>query len=203
MSEPIRIYGLTGGIGSGKSEAARRFEHHGIPVVDADRVGHELIAPGGAAEEAVIAAFGDDIRTGDTIDRAKLGAVVFDDPDALQKLNAIVHPRLFAEVARRCQDAAAEGNTAAIVDAALLGERGEKEPWLTGLMLVDCPADIRVERLVTLRGMDRADAEARVAAQEPPESKRQICDWIIDNSGAREALFQQIDEIAGIIMQPG
>ncbi|MBI1319724.1 MAG: dephospho-CoA kinase [Candidatus Hydrogenedens sp.] len=192
----MKIYGLTGGTGSGKSTAARRFEERGIPVIDADRVGHDLLAPGGAAERAVIDAFGDDILTSGTIDRAKLGARVFADPEALQRLNGLVHPALFGEIARRVGEYALQGRNAVIVDAALLAENGRKEDWLEALILVTAPVEARVARLRDGRGIDEAESRRRIAAQTDPESKRAAARWVVDNGGGLVALYEQVDAIA-------
>ena len=116
----MRIYGLAGGTGCGKSEVARVFADSGIPVIGADAIGHELIASGGGAVEAVTQAFGDGILTGGVIDRAKLGALVFADPDARERLNAIVHPLIAEEIDRRCGSLADAGHPFVVIDAALL-----------------------------------------------------------------------------------
>lgn len=199
----MRIYGLTGGTGSGKSEAARRFEARGIPVIDADAIGHEVIAPGGAAEKAVIQAFGLDIVTGGAIDRAKLGARVFSDEAARRQLNAIVHPAIGLEIAMRCAALADQGHDAVIVDAALIAENGRKEDYLSGLMVVTCPAEERVRRLVAHRGIEETEARRRIAAQTPPEEKVALADWVIDNSGTKEALYARVDAIAGELKTHG
>ncbi len=192
----MKLYGLTGGTGSGKSEAAKRFAARGIPVMDADAIGHDVIAPGGAAEQAVLAAFGQDILSCGKIDREKLSAVVFRDAEARKKLNAAVHPAIFAEIGRRCAALAEAGHQAVIIDAALLGEGGRRDPMLDGLILMLCPEEERVRRLVKLRGMDAAEAQRRMAAQTPPESKRAVADWVIDNNGSIEALHARVDAIA-------
>jgi dephospho-CoA kinase len=192
----MRIYGLTGGTGGGKSEAARRFASHGIPIIDADAIGHEVIAPGGAAEQAVAAAFGPAILTDGAIDRAKLGALVFRDDDARKKLNSIVHPAIGMAIAMRCA-ALAEENELVLIDAALIAENGKKEDYLNGLILVLCPDALRVQRLVANRNIDEAEARRRIAAQTPPERKLALADWVIDNSGGIEALHARVDEIAG------
>jgi dephospho-CoA kinase len=199
----MRIYGLTGGTGSGKSEAARRFEMRGIPVIDADAIGHEVIAPGGAAEKAVIQAFGPGIVTDGAVDRAKLGARVFSDTAARQQLNAIVHPAIAFEIAMRCAALADQGHDAVIVDAALIAENRRKEDYLSGLMVVTCPAEERVRRLVAHRGIEEAEARRRIAAQTPPEEKLALADWVIDNSGTKEALHARVDAIAGELKAHG
>ncbi len=195
----MRIYGLTGGTGSGKTEAARRFADHGFAVIDADAIGHEVIAAGGAAERAVLDAFGSAIQTCGRIDRAKLGALVFADRTARHRLNAIVHPVIAAEIGRRCADYAEVGQPEIILDAALLGEDGAREAWLTGLILVLCPVEDRVRRLVAKRGLTETEARQRIAAQTPPESKRALADWVIENDGTIEALHVRVDAIAEVI----
>jgi len=195
----IRIYGLTGGTGSGKSAAARRFEHHGMPVVDADKVGHRVLAPGGAAEVAVKAAFGDDILTEGRIDRAKLGAKVFSDAEARRTLNHLVHPALFLGIAEDLERLAEAGHTHAVIDAALLAENGRKESILHGLILVLADHELRVRRLVELRGLTVEEAERRIAVQTPAEKKIQAANWIIHNTGSLEELHNRVDRIVTAI----
>ncbi len=194
----MRIFGITGGIGSGKSEASRAFERHGIPVIDADRVGHAVIQPGGAAFEAVVQAFGGDILAEDgRIDHARLAARAFSDPEACRQLNAITHPAIFAEIGRRCMELGEKGVETILIEAALIGENGVVNPLFQGLVLVICPVEGRMRRLVEQRGMDRAEAERRIAAQSDPESKRAVARWVIDNGGDLESLQRQVDAIVG------
>jgi dephospho-CoA kinase len=195
----MKRFGLTGGIGSGKSAAARAFEKHGIPAIDADRIGHEVIAPGGAAEERVRNVFGPEILTCGKVDRDKLAAVVFESPEARTRLNETTHPAIFAEIAERCHAFAEQGCGAVIIEAALIAEKGETEPWLDGLILVACPREERRRRLTEQRGMDAAEVQRRIDAQTPPEKKRPLARWIIDNSGSRQALEEQVARIAGEI----
>lgn len=195
----MRIYGLTGGTGSGKTEAARRFAVHGFAVIDADAIGHEVIAPGGVAERAVVEAFGSTIQTCGKIDRAKLGALVFADKTARYRLNAIVHPVIAAEIGRRCADYAEVGLPEILLDAALLGEDGAREAWLSGLILILCPVEERVRRLMANRDIPEAEARQRIAAQTPPEAKRALADWVIENDGTIEALHARVDAIAEAI----
>lgn len=192
----MKIYALTGGIGSGKSEASRRFEERGIPVIDADRIGHTILEPGGAAEQAVIAAFGTDIVTCGRIDREKLGGIVFADSDALKRLNSLTHPAVRGEIARRTAEYMEVGHEAIIIEAALHAENGELGPEMSGLILVTCPTEERIRRLVELRGMDRDEAERRIAAQTPPENKARLAKWIVDNRGTLEELYEQVDAVA-------
>ena len=192
----MRIYGLTGGTGSGKSEANRFFRERGIPVLDADAVGHGLLGPGGGAVKAVVEAFGEKILSDGAIDRTKLGALVFSDPGARQRLNAIVHPAIRKEIAVRCASLAAQGHEVAIIDAALIGEDGRRDGYLSGLILVVCPVDKRVRRLVEYRGLSEEEARRRIAAQTPPEKKIAFADWVIENTGTLTDLQARVDVIA-------
>ena len=199
----MRIYGLTGGTGSGKSEAGRMFRERGVPVLDADAIGHALIEPGGAAVDAVVDAFGADILTDGHIDREKLGARVFRDAEARQRLNAILHPAIRMEIANRCVSLAQEGHDTVLVDAALIAENGRKDDYLNGLIVVNCPADLRARRLVERRGIDEPEACRRIAAQTPPEKKIALADWVIENSGTIEALEAEVERVAEELKRHG
>jgi len=192
----MRLIGLTGGTGSGKSAAGRRFVQRGIPVIDADAIGHAVIAPGGVAEAGVREAFGEGILSEGHIDREKLAARVFGDPAALRQLNALVHPAIFGEIGQRCAAHAEAGAHAVIIDAALIAEGAQLEPWLGGLILVLCPVEERVRRLVALRGQAEDDARRRIVAQSDPERKRALATWVIENGGDLDALHEQVDRIA-------
>ena len=192
----MRIFGITGGIGCGKSEAARAFERRGIPVIDADRVGHAVIEPGGAAHDALLRVFGREVLADDGgIDRARIAARAFADPELRRQLNDITHPAIFAEIGRRCVELAEQGAAAVIVEAALIGENGSVNPFFEGLILVSCPVQERLRRLTELRGMDPAEAQRRIAAQSDPEAKRAVAKWVIDNGGDLEHLQRQVDAI--------
>ncbi len=192
----MRIFGLTGGIGAGKSEAAQRFRERGIPVIDADRIGHEVLEPGGAAEKAVTDAFGPAILSEGRIDRQKLGEVVFNDAEARQRLNAIVHPAILQEVRSRIAELGQAGHDLVIVEAALLAEDGHIQDWMSGLILVTCPEDIRVQRLTENRSMASADARARIRAQTDPARKADLARWVVSNDGDLQKLYRQVDNIA-------
>lgn len=195
----MQLIGLTGGTGSGKSTAGRRFAERGIPVIDADTIGHAVIAPGGAAEAGVRAVFGEGIVREGRIDRELLAAKVFGDRDALARLNSLVHPAIFGEIAQHCAAHADAGAKAVIIDAALIAEGNELEPWLGALILVSCPVEVRVRRLVTLRGQQEDDARRRIAAQSDPERKRALATWVIENTDGLNSLHAQVDRIADAI----
>lgn len=189
------VYGLTGGTGSGKSEVARYFEEDGIPVIDADAIGHTLIAPGGPAVEAVLEAFGENIVSCGRIDRKKLGAIVFADAAALKKLNAIVHPPLKQALIDRCKALREAGHETIVVNAAILAEHGQVEPWLDGLVVVTSPVALRLKRLVEGRGLTPEEAQQRLNAQTPVEKKLPLADWVIVNEGDLIALRARAREV--------
>jgi dephospho-CoA kinase len=191
----VQVYGLTGGIGSGKTEAAKRFAWNGIPVIDADKVGHELIEPGGEAVPAVVAAFGDQVLTGGRINRGKLGTLVFSDRQALARLNAILHPLIRREIDKRCRAMAQAGHIIAILEAALLAEEGRPEFELDGLIVVTCSEATRLRRVVAARGLTPEQAGQRIQAQMPPEKKVAWADWVIENEGTLGDLHTKVDKI--------
>ena len=192
----MKIYALTGGIAAGKSEAGRRFVTLGFPVIDSDRIGHEALEPGGAAEKQVLEAFGDDILSGGRIDREKLAAIVFADTEALERLNRLVHPAVLQEIAGRSAKLAEEGHDAAIIEAALHAEDGKLREGFAGLIVVHCPPEQRVRRLMQDRGMSEEEAIGRIEAQTPPETKLHLAGWVIMNTGDIAHLHEQVDAIA-------
>ncbi|MGI6461948.1 MAG: dephospho-CoA kinase [Candidatus Hydrogenedentales bacterium] len=192
----VQVIGITGGTGSGKSEAARRFEELGFPVIDADRIGHEVLEPGGEAAPAVMTAFGPGILSAGQIDRKKLGARIFAEPEARQQLNAITHPCIKREIKRRIKALAAQGHRTVFLDAALIAESGQREQCLDGLILVTCPESVRLQRLMETRGLARGEAMARIRAQTPPDQKLALADWVLDNEGSVGNLRRQVEHLA-------
>jgi dephospho-CoA kinase len=182
--------GLTGGIGAGKSEVSRRLAALGAVVLDADVVAREVVAPGTSGLAEIVAAFGDGVlRPDGSLNRERLGEIVFSDAGARTELNAIVHPRVRDRMAELEQ---AAGDVAIVVqDVPLLAENG-----LAGLfdavVVVDAPADVQVERLVAGRGMSREAALARIGAQATREQRLAAATFVIDNSGDLAGLDQQV-----------
>lgn len=192
----MMIYGLTGGIASGKSEVAKILSQEGIPVIDADAIGHTVLEPDGAGFQKVLGVFGDDILSDGRIDRTKLSARVFADASLRQALNSIVHPLIQSEVARECAVLAGRGHELVVIEAALIAENGKKDAYLTSLILVACPEEVRLQRLVNQRGLSLEEARSRIAAQAPPESKLALCDHVIDNSGDFSVTRERVLELA-------
>jgi dephospho-CoA kinase len=186
------IAGLTGGLGCGKSFVARELERLGCYVIEADDLGHEVLLPGGDAYKGAIAEFGSGILDGGgLIDRAKLAAVVFDNPDALAKLNALVHPavrRLSRE--RFGQIGARDPEAIGIFVAAILVET---ESWreFRKLIVVDCSREAQIARGLARQQITREDLEARLARQLPAEKKRAVADYVIDANGTEEQTLRQ------------
>lgn len=186
--------GLTGGLASGKSTVARFFRELGAFHVDADRLAHDLIAPGGSAEREVISRFGGGILgTDGAIDRKALGAVVFSDPQALADLNALVHPKVRKEIAQRIADHESGTSPAkvALVDAALLVESGIHRD-LDALIVVACPEETQIARAVARGGLTESQARARIAAQAPLAEKLAVADHVIDNGASLDETRRQV-----------
>jgi len=187
--------GLTGGIGSGKSTVADLLVARGAVLIDADRVAREVVAPGGPAYAPVVERFGLGILDQDgSIDRPALAAVVFSDEAALADLNAITHPAIGIEMIERRQ--ALAGTEALVVLAIpLLTALHRETVGLDAVVVVDCPIELALDRLVGARGMERADAEARIAAQVSREERRHEADWIVDNSGDLDHLSGEVERL--------
>ncbi|HEV2376323.1 MAG TPA: dephospho-CoA kinase [Streptosporangiaceae bacterium] len=184
--------GLTGGIGAGKSEVSRRLASHGAVVIDADVLAREVVAPGTPGLNEVTATFGPGVlRPDGSLDRERLGALVFSDPAALAKLNAIVHPLVGAR-ATELQQAAAD---AAVVvhDIPLLAENNLAGHYDV-VVVVDVPPQTQVERLVS-RGMTAEQARARMAAQASREQRLAVATVVVDNSGDLADLDQRVENL--------
>jgi dephospho-CoA kinase len=185
--------GLTGGIGSGKSEVARRLVAHGAVLVDADLIAREVVEPGTPGLAEVVAEFGEDVLLPDgTLDRDRLGSVVFADPGRLAALNAIVHP-LVGRRMRELADAA-PADAVVVYDVPLLTENDLAGTYDT-VVVVDAPVDTQIARLVGVRGMTEEAARARIAAQATRAQRRAIADHVIDNSGPLDELSAQVDAL--------
>ncbi len=181
--------GLTGGIGSGKSTVAKMLAELGAPSFDADKVGHEIYLPGTPAYHDVIAAFGNGIvATDGTIDRKKLGPIVFADPAQLKRLEAIVHPRMFERMGQMVADMRAEGVKAPIVIEAAILIEARWQPLFNEIWLVVAPREKVVQRVEAERGLKPEQTEARIKAQLSDEERRKHATLAIDNSGTIEEL---------------
>ena len=189
MAEHPTLIGLTGNIATGKSLVAQMLAELGAFVIDADRVAHEVMAPDGPAYDAVIEAFGRDVVAHDgTIDRGKLGEIVFRDPKALERLEKAVHPATIAEVTLRILQAT---EPVVVVEAIKLIEAGMHRAY-DALWVVTAPRSLQIERLVNERGLAEEAAALRVDAQPPQEDKAAVADLVIVNDGSVEALREKV-----------
>jgi dephospho-CoA kinase len=190
----MRLVGLTGGIGSGKSTVTEMFRGLGAQVIDADQVAREVMRPGEPALAEIARRFPGTVDAAGELDRATLGARIFADPGERAALNAIVHPRIQAEVQRRAEALARAGTELALYDAALLIENG-LEGSLDGVIVVWVPPEVQRERLMARDGLDLATAEERIRAQIPLDEKRVLATWVVDNTGGREETRRQVETI--------
>jgi dephospho-CoA kinase len=190
----VRVIGLVGGIGSGKTTAAEILAGLGARVLNADLIGHEVYLPGTAGFDAVVGAFGSDVVGDDgRIDRKRLGAIVFADPAKLRRLNGIVHPLIKEEIARRIEATRTANDVrAVVVEAAILLEAGWRD--LVDEVWVVCadPAHV-VRRLAEQRGLAGDEVEARIARQMGDAERRAKADVVIENRGTREDLRAAIE----------
>ncbi|MEV3979940.1 dephospho-CoA kinase [Nonomuraea sp. NPDC050227] len=185
--------GLTGGIGSGKSEVSRRLSARGAVVIDADKIAREVVEPGTVGLSRVVAAFGEGVlRPDGSLNRERLGAVVFADPDRLAALNAIVHP-LVGERVAELQGQAAD-DAIVVYDVPLLVEN-KLAPMYDVVIVVDAADEVRIRRLADHRGMPEADAKARIAAQASREDRLAAADLVIPNEGSLDDLEARVDEV--------
>ena len=191
----MKKIGLTGGIASGKSTVAAMLRDLGFDVIFADEISRMLLAPGEAPLHETVREFGPDILGPDgTVDRKKLAAIVFAAQAKLDRLNAIIHPRVEAEMLKRFADWEREGHAVAFVEAALLIEAGYIKN-LDGLVVTWCKPEQQMERL-TARGMTEEEARSRIAAQMPVEEKLKLATYEIDCSGSMEDTRRQGEELA-------
>lgn len=192
----MQLIGLTGGIASGKSTIARRLAEHGAVHLDADQLARDVVAPGTPALARIAERFGAAVISAEgALDRAALGALVFSDSGALADLEAIVHPAV-QDLTRRLIAQAGERDPEAVVvyDVPLLVEAAVDHPWDL-VVVADAPAELRVDRLIKLRGMSEDDARARVRNQASDEQRRAIADVVIDTSRSETETLAQADAL--------
>ncbi len=193
------LIGLTGGIASGKTTVAGLLKQRGATIIDADRIGHEVMAPGGPAYSEVVERFGKEILAPDgTVDRKKLGAIVFSDPSALADHVAITHPHIVKEIFTRI-DAERSRDGLVVVDAALLieglaADRG-KSMGLDALVVVSADVEEQIRRMIDHRDLEEDAARSRISSQAAPEKKLAAADYVIDNRGSLEDLERSVETL--------
>jgi dephospho-CoA kinase len=203
LDRVLRV-GLTGGIGSGKSEVSRRLAARGAAIVDADVAAREVVEPGTPGLGQIAAVFGPEVLLPDgRLDRERLGQLVFTHPDLRAKLNAIVHPLVHERMRQMEQEAisaaGAPGSSAIVVhDVPLLAENALARGF-DAVIVVDAPEDQQAQRLIAARGMAPGHARDRMAAQASREQRLAIADVVIDNSGSLEDLDHRVDDVWAIL----
>jgi dephospho-CoA kinase len=190
----VHLFGLTGGIASGKSTVGARFRARGVPVIDADLLAREVVAKGTDGLAAVAAAFGDHvIGSNGELDRAAVAAIVFSNDAARAKLNAITHPLITALTLQRRSELAAKGEPLACYEAALLVENGMADAFRP-LVVVSAPRAAQIARAMKRDGATEEAVRKRLAAQMPLATKIQSADIVVENSGSLETLLQRADQ---------
>jgi dephospho-CoA kinase len=193
--------GLTGGIGSGKSTVSRILADLGAPIIDADKVGHAIYQPGGPAYDEMIAAFGPGILADDkTIDRGKLGPIVFADPAALKRLNAIVHPKMFDRMREMVRAMRAEGERKPIVIEAAVLIEAKWQPLFDEIWLVIASRQRVIERVERDRGLKPEQTEARIKAQISDDERRKYASTMIHNDGTIDELRAHVTSLWNAVL---
>ncbi|MDK8709610.1 dephospho-CoA kinase [Corynebacterium pseudodiphtheriticum] len=197
----MKIIGLTGGIGSGKSTVARILQEHGFPIVDADLIAREIVEPGQPALAELAKEFGEDILNADgSLDRGLLASRAFTNKDTTQRLNNITHPRINQRTQELFDEARENGAEAVIYDMPLLIDKGLHKD-MDATIVVHAAEHVRLERLTTKRGLDVDDVRRRINAQIDDETRKQHADILLDNNGTEEDLTQQIAQAVDKIKQ--
>jgi dephospho-CoA kinase len=199
----MRVFGLTGNIGSGKSAVAAMLREAGIPVLDADRISREVTSPGGRAYDAVVQAFGRGIvRDDGSIDRKRLGEIVFSDPASRERLERITHPAILEAMKEAIAGIERQGHRVAVVEATLIHESGRKG-LIEAVISVTCDRETAISRLAARDGMSRSQAEARLRAQMDAERKADASDYVIGKSGDIESTRRQVVALAEVLLEKG
>ncbi len=189
----MKLVALTGGIGSGKSSVSERLKARGAVIIDADEVVKDLQRPGRPVFVAMHERWGDRILAEDgTLDRGEVASIVFGDSDELKALNKMVHPAVRSEMHDQA-DALSDVEGVVVLDIPLLVEGGDDRRGASAVIVVDLPPDVAIDRLMEFRGFERADAEARIAAQATREDRLAMADFVIDNSGDIPELDAEVD----------
>jgi len=193
---PALIVGLTGGIGSGKSTVADLLVKRGGVLVDTDQIAHELTAPGGQAIASIRDAFGPDVIAPDgRLDRAAMRALVFSDPQARKRLEALLHPLIRQHTDAGIARAIRHRAPYVLVAVPLLVEGGRARERFSRILVVDCPPEVQIQRVMHRSGLEHRQVLAIMAAQASREQRLAVADDVVDNAGGLEALHPQIDRL--------
>ncbi|ORZ37728.1 CoaE-domain-containing protein, partial [Catenaria anguillulae PL171] len=192
----MKIIGLTGGIATGKSSVSLHLRASGIPVIDCDLLARQVVEPGTPALRSIVATFGPDVLVQPTgvLDRAKLGELIFNDPAKRRLLNAITHPAIRRAILARVIEYWLRGEAMVVVDAPLLVESGLYK-WMSEVVVVYCPEEAQLARLMHRDSLDASAARARISAQAPMADKIKLATHVIDNAGSLDDLYTQVDAL--------
>ena len=191
----MKLVGLTGGIASGKSTVAEILKRQGAAIINADVLAREVVEPGHQAWTEIVNTFGTAVLQPDrTLDRQKLRAIIFDDPDARKKLESIIHPQVRALAEQRIREHAAAGYAVIVYEVPLLFE-GNLQEWLRPVILVACDVDTQRNRLQSRDNLSAAQAQKHIDAQMSLEEKRRLADYVIENNGSLEDLERQVQAV--------
>jgi dephospho-CoA kinase len=188
----MKLIGLTGAIGSGKSSVSALFERKGAIIIDGDGIAKQLQQKGSPTLQKMVDEFGDILLESGELDRAKVAKLVFGDADMLKRLNAIMHPAIGVEILRQIESNMTTDNIV-VLDMPLLVEN--PRDGLSGLVVVDVDSEVAISRLVQFRNMNEEDARRRMASQASREDRLKVADRVIDNGGEPESLGSQVDDI--------
>ncbi len=188
----MKLIGLTGAIGSGKSSVSALFARKGAIIIDGDGIAKQLQQKGSPTLQKLVDEFGDILLESGELDRAKVAQIVFGDADMLKRLNAIMHPAIGVEILRRIELNMATDNVV-VLDMPLLVEN--PRDGMSGLVVVDVEPEVAISRLVQFRNMNEEDARRRMANQASREDRLKVADRVIDNSGKPEDLTAQVDDV--------
>lgn len=195
----IHLFGLTGGLGSGKSTVAELFRSAGVPVLDADRIAREVVEPGTDGLAEVVRVFGEGVlRPDGSLDRGRLAALVFGDDAQRRRLNAILHPRIASRTLELAAALEEKGERVACYEAALLVENGLADAFRP-LVVVAAPEEVQVARAVLRDSCTESEARARIRAQLPLQAKVAAADYVIDNGGDRASTLRQAREVLAAV----
>jgi dephospho-CoA kinase len=188
----VKLVGLTGGIASGKSTVAKILGRLGAAIVDADMLSREVVAPGHDGWNEIVATFGREVLQADqTLDRQKLRTIIFNNPDARKKLEAIIHPRVRALAEQRIREHGEAGFVVVVYEVPLLFE-GNLQQWLRPVILVACDINVQRQRLQARDGLDAAAAQKHIDTQMSLEEKRRLADYVIENDGSLADLESKV-----------
>jgi dephospho-CoA kinase len=194
MGALVHLFGLTGGIASGKSTAAAHLRARHVPVIDADALAREVVAPGTDGLAALVDAFGPGILDpAGALDRKKLARIAFADDAARSRLNAITHARIAERTRQRASELEARGEPMACYEAALIVENGMADAFRP-LIVVACPEEVQIARVRARDGISESEARDRLRAQKPLSEKVAVADFVVDTSGSLEATYRATDD---------